>query len=126
MAPCGFATGTTGAPPQAGSGAAPCSRRHANAAAPISATIRAMIPDQFMQFSRWLMAYAAEAQACRRHQPSAGLDHLVRYVLGDRITRLALCPAFVSLSLRSDGSDRNGFPRGLFAVFTGFGRNRFA
>ena len=26
--PCGFAAGTTGALPQAGSGAAPCSRRH--------------------------------------------------------------------------------------------------
>jgi hypothetical protein len=34
MAPCGFATGTTGALPQAGSGAAPCSRRHSSAAAP--------------------------------------------------------------------------------------------
>jgi len=45
MAPCGFATGTTGALPQAGSGAVPCSRRHSSAAAPISATIRAKIPE---------------------------------------------------------------------------------
>ena len=38
----------SGALPQAGSGAAPCSRRHSSAAAPISATIRAKIPDKLM------------------------------------------------------------------------------
>ncbi len=48
MLPCGFAAGTTGALPQAGSGAPPCSRRHSSAAAPISATIRAKIPDKLM------------------------------------------------------------------------------
>jgi hypothetical protein len=50
MAPRGFATGTTGALPQAGSGATPCNRRHSSAAAPISATIRAKIPDKLMSF----------------------------------------------------------------------------
>src|SRR5579859_7598817 len=39
IAPCGFAEGTTGALPQAGSGWSPCDRRHSTALAPISATI---------------------------------------------------------------------------------------
>src|ERR1700748_1912328 len=50
IAPCGFAAGTTGALPQAGSGETPCDRRHRTAAAPISATIRAKMPDKLMQF----------------------------------------------------------------------------
>jgi hypothetical protein len=52
MAPCGFAAGTTGALPQAGSGAAPCIRRHSKAAPPISATIRATIPEKLIQSPR--------------------------------------------------------------------------
>ena len=51
-APCGFAAGTTGALPQAGSGAASCSRRHCSAAPPISATKRAKIPDKLMRYPR--------------------------------------------------------------------------
>ena len=51
MAPCGFASGITGALPQAGSGAAPCIRRHSSAAAPISATMRAKMPEKFIKFS---------------------------------------------------------------------------
>ena len=50
--PCGFAAGTTGALPQAGSGAEPCSRRHRSATAPISATIRAKMPDNSCAFPR--------------------------------------------------------------------------
>ena len=49
-APCGFAAGTTGALPQAGSGAEPCDRRHSSAAAPISATMRAKIAEKLMSF----------------------------------------------------------------------------
>ena len=41
IAPCGFAAGTTGALPQAGTCGTPCSRRHSSAAPPITATIRA-------------------------------------------------------------------------------------
>ena len=52
MAPCGFAAGITGALPQAGSGAPPCSRRHRIAAAPISATMRAKMPDKLMSYAR--------------------------------------------------------------------------
>jgi hypothetical protein len=48
--PCGFATGTTGALPQAGSGAGPCRLRHRMAAAPIEATTRAKMPDKPMSF----------------------------------------------------------------------------
>src|SRR5260370_36604926 len=42
-APCGFASGTTGAPPQAGAGAAPCSFRHRSATPPTHATTRAIM-----------------------------------------------------------------------------------
>jgi hypothetical protein len=50
MAPCGFASGTTGALPQAGAGAAPCNRRHNSAAAPMIATMRAKIAEKLMSF----------------------------------------------------------------------------
>ena len=50
MAPCGFAGGTTGALPQAASVRTPCSFRHWSAAAPISATICAKMPDKLMAF----------------------------------------------------------------------------
>ena len=50
MAPCGFASGTTGALPQAGAGAAPCNLRQNKAAPPISATMRAKIAEKFMTF----------------------------------------------------------------------------
>src|SRR5882724_3980642 len=45
MLPWAFAAGTTGELPQAGSGAVPYDRRQSSAAAPISATMRAKIPD---------------------------------------------------------------------------------
>ena len=49
-APCGFASGITGALPQAGFCAASCIRRHISAAPPISATIRAKMPEKFIKF----------------------------------------------------------------------------
>src|SRR3989442_9000313 len=48
MLPCGFAAGIAGVLPTAGLCAPPCSRRHAIAAAPISATMRAKIPDKLI------------------------------------------------------------------------------
>jgi hypothetical protein len=63
IAPCGFASGTTGALPQAGSGAAPCSRRHSSAAPPISATMRAKIPEKLMSFPQLMVRTLSEAGA---------------------------------------------------------------
>src|SRR5260221_12307564 len=49
-APCGFASGPTGAPPQAGAGPAPCSFRHCSATPPTSATKRAIMLDIVILF----------------------------------------------------------------------------
>ena len=48
MLPCGRAAGIAGVAPTAGSCAPPCSRRHRIAAAPISATSFAKMPDRLI------------------------------------------------------------------------------
>jgi hypothetical protein len=48
MLPCGLAGGIAGVLPTAGACAPPCNRRHAIAAAPISATMRAKMSDKLI------------------------------------------------------------------------------
>src|SRR5258708_29399563 len=63
IAPCGFATGTKGELPQAGSGAAPCNRRHSSAAAPMIATMRAKIPEKLMSFPHLIARTLSDTNA---------------------------------------------------------------
>ena len=60
MLPCGFAAGIAGVLPKAGSCAPPC-RRHRIAAAPISATIRAKMPDKLIAILPLVARTLAEA-----------------------------------------------------------------
>src|SRR5260221_7694996 len=64
MLPCGFAAGIAGVLPTAGSCAPPRSRRHATAAAPISATMRAKMPDKLIV----LLPRAPPTLAARRRR----------------------------------------------------------
>ena len=61
MLPCGFAAGIAGLLPKAGSWAPPVSRRHMTAAAPMSATIRAKMPDMLIALLPLVAPMLAEA-----------------------------------------------------------------